>query len=137
MLAHLWIGNGFTQEKAFSTYDEKRAELLTVDDAAEPAVPRTRSRAQTVGSRRRASTASAEEAFGEAGNPQLGIGNKDTRPGHRRPGRRASLDEPPRATERRRPAWMPADRREGRRRRPGSTSTASPEPTDELRKADR
>ena len=32
---------------------------------------------QTIGSRI-AVTASAEDAFGEAGNPQLGIGNKDT-----------------------------------------------------------
>ena len=36
VLAHIWIGNGFTQEKAFSTYEEepKTPQLLTADEKA-------------------------------------------------------------------------------------------------------
>ncbi len=36
VLAHIWIGNGFSQEKAFSTYEEepKTAQLLTADEKA-------------------------------------------------------------------------------------------------------
>ena len=75
VLAQVWIGNGFTQEKAFSTYEEKRAELITVDDELAPFLASVEG--ATVGSRL-AVTSSAEEAFGEAGNVQLGIGNKDT-----------------------------------------------------------
>ena len=32
MLAHIWIGNGATQEKAFSTYDAQTPQLFTVDE---------------------------------------------------------------------------------------------------------
>ena len=75
VLAHLWIGNGFSKEQAFSTYDEKRAELLTVNNQLPEFLAGIRD--AKVGSRL-AITASAEEAFGPAGNSQLGIGNKDT-----------------------------------------------------------
>ena len=75
VLAHLWIGNGFSQEQAFSTYDEKQAELLTVNDQLPAFLAGIKD--AKVGSRI-AVTASAEEAFGAAGNAQLGIGNKDT-----------------------------------------------------------
>jgi peptidylprolyl isomerase len=75
VLAHIWIGNGYSQQTAFSTYDEKRAEMLTVNDQL-PEFLAGISNAK-VGSRL-AVTASASEAFGEAGNAQLGIGNKDT-----------------------------------------------------------
>ena len=76
VLTHIWIGNGYTQEKSFSTYDEKKPELVTVDqnlskvflDAIE---------GQKIGARV-AVAAPADEAFGEQGNPQLKIGNKDT-----------------------------------------------------------
>ncbi len=33
VFAHIWIGNGFTQKKAYSTYDAKEPQLLTVDEA--------------------------------------------------------------------------------------------------------
>jgi peptidylprolyl isomerase len=76
VLAHLWIGNGFTQAKAFSTHDEDAtAELVTVDAQLPPFLAAVKG--ATIGSRI-AVTSSAEEAFGAAGNAQLGIGNKDS-----------------------------------------------------------
>jgi peptidylprolyl isomerase len=75
VLAHLWIGNGFSKKQAFSTYDEKQAELLTVNDQLPPFLADIKD--AKVGSRL-AITASAEEAFGATGNSGLGIGNKDS-----------------------------------------------------------
>jgi peptidylprolyl isomerase len=77
VLAHLWIGNGYTQEKAASTYESGTPELLTVDEASLSQVFIEGVEGHTVGSRV-AVLAPAEEAFGEQGNPQLGIANKDT-----------------------------------------------------------
>lgn len=76
VLAHLWIGNGFTEEQAFTTWDSGKPELLTVDDNLSGAIKEGLAD-HTVGSRV-AVAATAEDAFGEAGNPQLGIGNKDS-----------------------------------------------------------
>ncbi|HEX5861746.1 MAG TPA: FKBP-type peptidyl-prolyl cis-trans isomerase [Nocardioides sp.] len=76
-LAHLWIGNGFVQEKAFTTYDQEKPELVTVDDEQLSPLFVEAIEGQTAGSRVVAS-APASEAFGEQGNAQLGIGNKDT-----------------------------------------------------------
>jgi peptidylprolyl isomerase len=103
LLAHLWIGNGFTQGKAFSTHDEDAtAELVTVDEALPPFLAAIKG--ATIGSRI-VVTSSAEEAFGEAGNSQLGIGNKDTvlvvvdlASG---------IAEPPSGTRPPAPAWVP------------------------------
>jgi peptidylprolyl isomerase len=75
VLAHLWIGNGYSQQTAFSTYEDKKAELLTVDNQLPEFLAGVRD--ATIGSRL-AVTASAEEAFGATGNSQLGIANKDT-----------------------------------------------------------
>ena len=77
VLTHLWIGNGFTQQKSFSTYDAKKAEVLTVDEEQLSGVFVEGLEGQTIGSRV-AVAASAEEAFGPQGNPQLQIGNKDS-----------------------------------------------------------
>jgi len=77
VLTHLWFGNGFTQEKAFSTYDAEKPELVTVDEQQLSPVFREGIEGQTVGSRVMVA-APASEAFGEQGNPQLGIGNEDT-----------------------------------------------------------
>jgi peptidylprolyl isomerase len=75
--ANLWIGNGFTQKKAYSTYDAGgQAETVTASADLSP-VFKDAVLGQTIGSRV-AVTASAEDAFGEGGNPQLGIGNKDS-----------------------------------------------------------
>ncbi len=74
VFAHIWIGNGFSEDKVFSTHDSKAPQLLS-GELLEPfneAID-----GHTVGSRVLV-VATAEDAFGEAGNPQLGIGNKDS-----------------------------------------------------------
>lgn len=74
---HYWIGNGFTEEKAYSSYDEGGApQQLTVDDQLSPIFADAFDDAN-IGDRI-AVTASAEEAFGPTGNAQLRIGNKDS-----------------------------------------------------------
>lgn len=76
VLTHIWVGNGFTEDKTFSTYDAGKPELLTVsDNLSEPL--KLALQDQTVGSRV-AVVSSAADAFGEQGNPQLGIGNEDS-----------------------------------------------------------
>lgn len=77
VLSHIWIGNGFTKKKAYSTYDDKAPQLLTVDEKQLSKVFIEGFEGQTIGSRVLVA-APADEAFGEQGNPQLGIGNKDT-----------------------------------------------------------
>jgi peptidylprolyl isomerase len=77
VLTHIWIGNGYQQEKAFSTYDAETPQLFTVDDKMLSEFFIAGLEGQTIGSRV-AVAASAETAFGEAGNSQLGIGNKDS-----------------------------------------------------------
>ena len=77
VFAHIWIGNGFTQKKAFSTYETAKPELVTVEKESLSEVFRAGIEDQTIGSRV-AVAAPASKAFGEAGNPQLRIGNKDT-----------------------------------------------------------
>jgi peptidylprolyl isomerase len=76
VLTHLWIGNGFTQQTALDTYKEKKPELITVDDQIGK-VFRDALEGHTIGSRV-AIAAPASDAFGESGNPSLGIGNKDS-----------------------------------------------------------
>ena len=76
VLTHLWIGNGYTQEEALNTYKDKKPELITVsDDIGE--VFQAAIEGQTIGSRVLVA-APAADAFGEGGNPALGIGNEDT-----------------------------------------------------------
>ena len=112
VLTHLWFGNGFTQEKAFSTYDQEKPELVTIDEKTLSPVFREGIEGQTVGSRVMVA-APASEAFGEQGNPQLGIGNKDTVV--------VVLDlmsdvlEEPSGESAKAPSWAPEHRREGRR----------------------
>lgn len=75
--ANLWVGNGTTQEQAYSTYDEGgAAETITASADLSP-VFKDAVLGQKMGSRV-AVTTTAAEAFGEAGNPNMGIGNKDT-----------------------------------------------------------
>jgi len=76
VFSHIWIGNGFVKEQAFSTYDQGKPDLVPVDDQLSP-IFADAFQGQTLGSRV-AVTAPADEAFGEQGNPDLGIGNKDT-----------------------------------------------------------
>lgn len=74
--AYLWIGNGTTQEKAYSDYDNGAPETVTASDSLSE-VFRDAILGQTIGSRV-AVTTTAEDAFGTDGNTSLGIGNKDT-----------------------------------------------------------
>lgn len=74
VLANLWIGNGFSQEKMLSTWDSA-PELLTVNDTLSKPL-REAVLGQPLGTRV-AVLASAKDSFGEAGNSQLGIGNED------------------------------------------------------------
>ena len=74
--AYLWIGNGYTQEKAYSDYDNGQPETVTASSDLSP-VFKDAVLGQKIGSRV-AVTTTAEEAFGAAGNPNLGIANKDT-----------------------------------------------------------
>jgi len=76
ILTNIWIGNGYTQQKAYTTYDSQ-AETLTVDSAQLSKPFFDAMEGQTIGSRV-AITASADDLFGEGGNPELQIGNKDT-----------------------------------------------------------
>lgn len=73
VFAQIWIGNGFTEEEVYNTYDTNAPQLLSAD-VSEPF--KKAIDGNTVGSRVVVAS-SAEDAFGEAGNPQLGIGNKD------------------------------------------------------------
>jgi len=77
VVAHLWIGNGFSQEQAFSTFETGGPETLTVDEATLSEVFIEGLEGQTIGSRV-AVAATADAAFGPQGNPQLKIGNKDS-----------------------------------------------------------
>lgn len=130
VLAHLWIGNGFTEAKAFSTHDEDAtAELVTVDAQVPPFLAAVKG--ATIGSRI-AVTSSAEAAFGEMGNAQLGIGNKDSvlviidlASG---------IDEGPTGTRPPAPAWVPPlEFKKGVVS--GFDFKGVPEPTAELQKA--
>ncbi len=77
VFAHIWIGNGTTQEKAYSTYDSSTPQLLTADEKSLSPLFLEGIEGQTIGSRV-ALTASAETAFGPQGNTSLNIGNKDS-----------------------------------------------------------
>lgn len=77
VVTNIWIGNGFTQQEAYSTYKEGQPQDLTVDEKQLSAVFLEALEGHTIGSRV-AVAASAEEAFGESGNPGIGIGNKDS-----------------------------------------------------------
>lgn len=76
VVTNIWIGNGYTQEQAYSTYESGQTETVTVGDDLSPIFAEA-FEGQTIGSRV-AVTASADEAFGEAGNPQLNLANKDS-----------------------------------------------------------
>lgn len=69
-----WVGNGFTEEQAQSTYEQGSQSVELTKDVIKPL--REAIIGQEVGSRVAVLT-SAEDAYGEVGNPQIGIGNKD------------------------------------------------------------
>ncbi len=74
--AYLWIGNGTTQEKSYSDFDNGQPETVTASSDLSP-VFKDAVLGQKIGSRV-AVTTTAEDAFGASGNTNLGIGNKDT-----------------------------------------------------------
>jgi FKBP-type peptidyl-prolyl cis-trans isomerase len=69
-----WVGNGFTEEQAQSTYESGPQSVELADDTL-PFLRETLIGNQ-VGDRVVLLT-SAEDAFGEGGRPDIGIGNKD------------------------------------------------------------
>ena len=75
VFTHIWVGNGIKQEKSFSTYDAGRPEVISISDQLTPAI-REAMVGHTIGSRV-AVAATPADAFGDQGNPQLGIGQDD------------------------------------------------------------
>lgn len=73
--ANWWIGNGFTEEEAQNTFEQGTQEVELSEDVL-PFLRETMI-GSTVGDRIVLLT-SAEQAFGELGNPSIGIGNKDS-----------------------------------------------------------
>ncbi len=74
---NVWIGNGWTQKEAYTTYEKDGApETFTVDDQLSP-VFKDALLGRTIGSRV-AVVAPATDVFGEGGNPQMDIGNQDS-----------------------------------------------------------
>jgi len=73
---NVWIGNGFTQEEAYSTYGKDGApETFTLNDQLSP-IFKDALVGQTIGSRVAVAAPSAD-VFGPEGNPEMGIGNED------------------------------------------------------------
>jgi peptidylprolyl isomerase len=73
--AHIWIGNGFSEKQAFSTYDSGQPQQLDLGGQLSPVFKDAVS-GQTIGSRI-AITAPADKVFGPSGNPDMQIANKD------------------------------------------------------------
>jgi peptidylprolyl isomerase len=75
--ANWWIGNGFTEKEAQSTYTKDGAtQSVELSDEVLP-ILREAMIGHQVGDRVVLLT-SAQEAYGEMGNPTIGIGNKDS-----------------------------------------------------------
>lgn len=74
---NVWIGNGFTQKEAYTTYGEDgdTPETFTVDGQLTEVFHEALA-GRTIGSRVAITTESAE-IFGPTGNPEMGIGNED------------------------------------------------------------
>jgi peptidylprolyl isomerase len=72
--ANFWIGNGFTQEEATSSYGQGEQKVVLDAKVLKPL--REAMIGHKVGDRVAVLT-SAEDTYGETGNPSIGIGNKD------------------------------------------------------------
>lgn len=74
--AHWWIGNGFTQEEAQTTWTKNGApQSVELNEEVLPFL-----REAVIGNQvgdRIVMLAGAEDAFGEGGRPDIGIGNRD------------------------------------------------------------
>lgn len=131
--ANIWIGNGFSQEQAYSTYDEGgKPEQFTAGNDLSP-VFKDAILGHTVGSRV-AVTTTATEAFGEAGNSQMGIAPEDSV--------LLIVDimdivvvlDGPQGTEQKAPSWAPALIEDGDKVT-GLDFAGTPEPDGKLRSA--
>ena len=129
VLAHLWIGNGFTQAEAFSTYDEKRAELLTVNAQLPPFLAGIKRRQGRLPDRRHRLGGGGVRPGRQrpARHRQQGL-----RPGHRRPGLEGARQARGRRGRRTPTGCRPAEFKKGVIT--GFDFEGVPEPTDELRR---
>jgi peptidylprolyl isomerase len=75
VLTHLWIGNGFSQSVAYDSFANQAQPVPVTKDTTKPLLAALEGR--PTGSRVLVA-ATAKDAFGEQGNPQLGIGNRDS-----------------------------------------------------------
>jgi peptidylprolyl isomerase len=75
VLAQVWVGNGTSKAVAYSSFAEK-PQVINVGESTIPALADAIEGA-TVGSRLLIA-APPKDAFGDQGNPQMGLGNKDT-----------------------------------------------------------
>lgn len=127
-LVDIWVGNGFSQSVAFSTFAEGGGpELVTLGPDIPPGIL-AGVQGHTIGSRV-AVASPAKDAFGEQGNAQLGLGNGDSvlfiidinGP----------IPSEPSGTDQQPAAWAPAVVEDGDV--PGSLDfTGTPKPTDTL-----
>ncbi|WP_104106464.1 FKBP-type peptidyl-prolyl cis-trans isomerase [Nocardioides sp. 616] len=76
VLTHIWMGNGFTQAEAYNSYSGTAPQILNLSDDLGKGL-QAGLEGQKIGSVV-AVAAPAKDAFGEEGNPQLGIGNGDS-----------------------------------------------------------
>ncbi|WP_051551734.1 FKBP-type peptidyl-prolyl cis-trans isomerase [Nocardioides sp. URHA0020] len=75
VVTNIWIGNGTTKKEAYNTYKLGQPQTIPASADLSP-VFKDALLKQTVGSRV-AVTATATDAFGDSGNAEMGIGNKD------------------------------------------------------------
>ncbi|MGL5823870.1 MAG: FKBP-type peptidyl-prolyl cis-trans isomerase [Nocardioides sp.] len=75
VLSQIWIGNGYTKSMAFDSFASQAQPVTLSKETTKPLTSALEG--QPLGSRVMVA-ATAKEAFGEQGNPQLGIGNKDS-----------------------------------------------------------
>lgn len=73
---YIWLGNGFSKQKAFSDYDQGSPEDLTLDTKSLSKTFVTMLTGAKIGSRI-ATVTKASNIFGSGGNAQLGVGNDD------------------------------------------------------------
>ena len=75
-MVHLYIGNGYTGEKALSSWDQKTPQVVTLSKDTLPAL-KDAIAGHAAGSRVQV-LATPKDAFQDQGNPDLYIGNKDS-----------------------------------------------------------
>jgi peptidylprolyl isomerase len=130
----IYVGNGYTQKKAYSTYDAGGApEQITLNSQLSPVFAKALEN-RTLGSRV-AVTASATQAFGDQGNPQLKIGNKDSVLLVVDLISATKVLDGPEGTEQKAPSWAPELQADGNGGVTGLDFSKAPEPDGKLRSA--